>query len=188
MNVEPDHAKLKIERKVVGKGYAHDSARRHVRGEAIYIDDMPDLPGTLHLAPILSPVANGEIQSVNLEAARASEGVVTVLAVGDIPGENEVAPILHGEPIFADGKVEHVGQIIGVVVARTLAQAIQATDKVKLGFDEQTVTLDVETAFAAGEHTHPTQHLVDGDASSALDNAPVRLRGRIEMGDRKSVV
>ena len=45
MNIEPDHDSLKIERKVVGKGYAHDSARRHVRGEALYIDDMPDLPG-----------------------------------------------------------------------------------------------------------------------------------------------
>ena len=29
----------------------HDSARGHVTGSARYIDDMPDLPGTLRLLP-----------------------------------------------------------------------------------------------------------------------------------------
>ena len=137
MNVEPDHMSLKIERKVVGKGYAHDSARLHVRGEAVYIDDTADFPGTLHVAPILSPVAKGVLNSIDLDAARASEGVVTILTVGDIPGDNEVAPILHGEPILADGALEHVGQIIGAVVATSLAQAIQAAAKVTLDIEEQ---------------------------------------------------
>ncbi|MGI9365267.1 MAG: xanthine dehydrogenase molybdopterin binding subunit, partial [Rhizobiaceae bacterium] len=162
--------------------YAHDSARRHVRGEAVYIDDMPDLPGTLHLAPILSPVAHGEIQVLDLDAVRKSEGVIVVLTAEDIPGENEAAPILHGEPILADGKVEHVGQIIAVVVGKTLALAIQAADKVKMKFHEEDATLDVESAFRAGAHTHPTQHLIDGDASAAVKAAPVRLTGRLEMG------
>ena len=99
MNVEPDHASLKIERSVVGKGYAHDSARRHVRGEAIYIDDMPDLPGTLHVAPILSPVAHGKLIGVDTSNCAAAPGVVRVLTVDDIPGKNEAAPILHGDQI-----------------------------------------------------------------------------------------
>ena len=59
MNELPNPKSMTIERRVVGKGYAHDSAKLHVRGEAKYIDDMPDLPGTLHVAPILSPVSNG---------------------------------------------------------------------------------------------------------------------------------
>jgi xanthine dehydrogenase large subunit len=182
MNVEPDHMSLKIERKVVGKGYAHDSARLHVRGEAVYIDDMADLPGTLHVAPILSPVAKGVLNSIDLDAARASQGVVTILTVGDIPGDNEVAPILHGEPILADGALEHVGQIIGAVVATSLAQAIQAAAKVTLDIEEQVANFDVEQAFEAGDHTHPTQHLVNGDAAAALAGASHRVSGRLEMG------
>ncbi|MEP0944392.1 MAG: xanthine dehydrogenase molybdopterin binding subunit [Rhizobiaceae bacterium] len=182
MNIEPDHASLKIERKVVGKGYAHDSARRHVRGEALYIDDMPDLPGTLHVAPILSPVARGTLRGIDASKAVEAAGVVRVLTVEDIPGKNEAAPILHGEPIFAEGPVEHLGQIIGCVVANSLAEALQAADLVKLDIDELEPEFDVEAAFAANSHTHPTQHLVDGDANTAIANAPHRISGRLEMG------
>lgn len=45
-----------ITRRLVGKGIAHDSALKHVTGRATYIDDMPELPGTLHAALILSPL------------------------------------------------------------------------------------------------------------------------------------
>ena len=33
---------------------AHDSAARHVSGEAVYVDDMPELPGTLHVYVAMS--------------------------------------------------------------------------------------------------------------------------------------
>lgn len=45
-----DNAPHTVQRSIVGKGIAHDSAARHVAGEANYIDDMPELPGTLHAA------------------------------------------------------------------------------------------------------------------------------------------
>ena len=49
-----------VHRSIVGKGIAHDCAARHVAGEANYIDDMPELPGTLHAAFVFrrSPTAN----------------------------------------------------------------------------------------------------------------------------------
>ena len=76
----------RIERSVVGKGYAHDSATRHVLGEAVYIDDMADLPGTLHVAPVLSSVAKGTIISIDSRKALALPGVKAVLTAGDITG------------------------------------------------------------------------------------------------------
>ena len=47
MTLHPDHEKLKIKRDVVGKGYAHDSARRHVRGRLSTLMICQTLPGTL---------------------------------------------------------------------------------------------------------------------------------------------
>lgn len=38
-----------------GKPHAHESARLHVTGKAPYIDDIPELAGTLHAAIGLSP-------------------------------------------------------------------------------------------------------------------------------------
>ena len=55
-------------------------------GEAAYIDDMPELAGTLHCALGLSPVAHGKLLALDLEAVRAMPGVVAVLTAADIPG------------------------------------------------------------------------------------------------------
>ena len=182
MNIRQNPEDLKIKRDVVGHGHAHDSAKRHVRGEAIYIDDMPDLPGTLHIAPILSPVAHGKLIGVDTSNAEGSEGVHALLFASDIPGKNEAAPILANEPILADGIVEHVGQIIGVVVADTMAHALQAARKVQLEIEEQPACFDVERAFESDQHTHPTQKLISEDATRAIANAPHKFSGRIEMG------
>lgn len=173
---------LKIERNVVGKGYAHDSARRHVRGEAIYIDDMADLPGTLHIAPILSSIANGMITSISADKARDASGVHAVLFAADIPGKNEAAPILTDEPIFTQSRVEHVGQIIGCVVADTMAQAIQAAALVAIDYVEEAAVYDVEQAYQADSFTHPTQHLTSGEAAVELEASAHRFQGSLTMG------
>ena len=46
----------------VGISRPHESAHLHVAGEATYIDDIPELAGTLHCALGLSPVANGRLR------------------------------------------------------------------------------------------------------------------------------
>ena len=46
----------------VHRSLRHDSALKHVAGEAVYIDDMPEPPGTLHGALVLSPVAHGKLK------------------------------------------------------------------------------------------------------------------------------
>ncbi|MBT7276890.1 MAG: hypothetical protein HN886_10605, partial [Woeseiaceae bacterium] len=38
----------------------HDSAVKHVTGEAIYVDDMPRLPNTLECILITSPIAHAK--------------------------------------------------------------------------------------------------------------------------------
>ena len=63
----------------VGISRPHESAQLHVAGEATYIDDIPELAGTLHCALGLSPVANGRLTGMSLDAIRAMPGVVAVL-------------------------------------------------------------------------------------------------------------
>src|SRR2546427_13283266 len=68
----------------VGISRPHESAHLHVAGEAAYIDDLPELDGTLHCALGLSPVANGRLNALRLDAIRAMPGVVAVLTGEDI--------------------------------------------------------------------------------------------------------
>ena len=55
----------------VGKSLAHDSAELHVTGRALYIDDMREPEGLLHVVPgYARTAARGRIRSCDLEADR----------------------------------------------------------------------------------------------------------------------
>ena len=56
---------------VAGHAQAHESARAQVQGLAPYVDDIAEVRGTLHAAPILSSVAHGRLKGVDARAARA---------------------------------------------------------------------------------------------------------------------
>ena len=82
----------------------HDSAHKHVAGTAVYIDDIPEPAGTLHVGLGLAAVAHGTIRSVDLSAVKAAPGVVGVLTHEDVPGENDISPSgMHDDPILAEG-------------------------------------------------------------------------------------
>jgi xanthine dehydrogenase large subunit len=86
---------------VVGHTHAHESAALHVAGTATYIDDLPELAGTLHAALGLSPVAHGRLRGISVDKLRALPGVVDVIVAADIPGSNDCGPIVHDDPILA---------------------------------------------------------------------------------------
>ena len=54
----------------------HDSAVGHVTGRALYLDDVPNVPGTLEAALVLSPHAHARIRHIDLvaRARRARRG------------------------------------------------------------------------------------------------------------------
>ena len=113
----------------------HESASAHVSGRALYLDDMPEPPGLLHGALVLSPHPHARIVSMDLSAARALPGVVAV-AAGDVPGVNDIAPIRSGEPALAQGVVEYVGHPVAAVAAPTLDEARAAAALVKIEYEK----------------------------------------------------
>ena len=86
----------------------HDSAHKHVTGQAVYIDDMPMLPGTHHAWIATSPYPHARIKRIDTTKAEAVVGVAAVITAADIPGYNDVAPIFSGEPVLADSVVEYI--------------------------------------------------------------------------------
>ena len=93
----------------VGQPIPHDSATKHVTGEARYIDDIPTPPDTLHVQIGMSERAHARVVSLDLANVLAAPGVVAVLTAADIPGDNDVAPTpTHDDPIVDDGVEESV--------------------------------------------------------------------------------
>ena len=88
-----------------------------MRGESIYLDDIPMLQGTLFAAVYDSPVAHGKINAIHLDEALAAPGVVRIFTAADIPGENQIGGIIHDEELLAGSHVHFCGMPIALVIA-----------------------------------------------------------------------
>ena len=168
-----------------GTSVAHESARAQVAGAVTYIDDMPEVRGTLHAAPILSNVAHGKLLGVDSAAALAMPGVVDVILARDIPGDKMLAACAGDEPVFAMDTVQFIGQVVGVVLARTTTQARHAARKVKLDIEALPAILTVADALAAKSYVLPPVQVRRGDAQAAMQTAQHTLHGKLEVGGQE---
>ena len=176
---------------VVGHTHVHESAELHVTGTATYVDDLPELAGTLHAALGLSPLAHGRLRGVALERLRALPGVVDVIVAADIPGHNDCGPIVHDEPILADGLVHFLGQPMFAVLATSRDAARRAAARAKdfVDIEPLPAVLTVREAHAAAAYVVPPTHLKRESAPGALPRAmaaaPHRLAGRFVQGGQE---
>jgi len=185
----------------VGVSRPHESAHLHVAGEATYIDDIPELAGTLHCALGLSPVANGKLTAMALETIRALPGVVSVISAADIPGPNDCGSIIHDDPILCGivdhddgsswGEIRYLGQPVFAVIAETRDIARRAAAKAKevLTIDAAPPVLTPREAHEKQQYVLPPMHLIretnEGGAKAAIAKAPHKLKGTFDVGGQE---
>jgi xanthine dehydrogenase large subunit len=167
---------------MVHRPLKHDSAEKHVAGSATYIDDLPEPSNLLHIFMAMSPRAHARLVSMDLTAVRAAPGVVDVVCAADIPGKNDVSPVMGDDPLFADGLVQYVGQSLFAVAAETLPQARAAAALAVLAFEDLPPLLDIAAAKAANSVIEAAQVMRLGDAPAAIATAPHRLSGQVAIG------
>ncbi len=168
-----------------GQSHAHESARAQVAGAATYVDDIPEIRSTLHAAPILSTVAHGRLLGIATAAALALPGVRGVVLASDIPGDPLLASFGHDEPIFASDTVQHVGQVLGLVVASSVMQARRAARLVTCQIEPLPAWLDVREALKAKSFVLPPVFVRRGDAERALTKALHTLTGSLDVGGQE---
>ncbi len=169
----------------VGRALAHDSAERHVRGTAAYIDDLPEPAGTVHVAPGGAPVARGAIRSVDLDLVRAAPGVVAVLTATDIPGANDCSPAFGGDPILAAGEILFHGQVVFAVVAETRDAARRAARLARIDVEPLVPRVTVDDGLAAGAEVLAPYEFRRGEPAPAIAAAPRRLEGVVRIGGQE---
>jgi xanthine dehydrogenase large subunit len=169
----------------VGIPRPHESAEPHVLGQATYTDDIPEVQGTLHAALGLSSKAHARIVALDLDAVRAMPGVKAVFTVADIPGTNDCGPIIHDDPILADGEVLYVGQPIFIVLADTHSNARRAARRGVVEYEDLPAILTPQQAKAAGSYVLPPMHLTRGDCAAAFERAPHKVQGQLFVGGQE---
>ena len=149
----------------------HESARLHVTGRARYVADMPGPANTVIGYPVCSTVARGTIRKLDFAECLGMPGVLDVLTRQDVPGENLWGPIAHTEPLFADGVVECVGQVLGVIIAETEAQARHAASRAVIEIEPLPPVVDLRAGIEAGEFLYGPHRIERGQITTAFDNA-----------------
>jgi xanthine dehydrogenase large subunit len=170
----------------VGKSHIHDSAAKHVSGEATYIDDIPVPQNCLHMIAAMSQRAHAKIKKLDVSKVRTAPGVALVLTANDLPGVNDISPTgTKDEPVLAEGTVHFHGQPIFAVAADTIDQARAAARLAEVEYDDLEPLVTVEAALAADEKVLPTEVLSCGDAAARLDAAPHRRQGKVRLGGQE---
>ena len=165
---------------------AHESALLHVTGTATYVDDIPEIHGTLHGAFGLAQCAHGRILSMNLDAVRAFPGVVDVITANDIPGENNCGPSASlDDYLLTTDLVQFYGQTLFLVIATSHDAARRAALMAKIEYERLPAILDVRQAVQAESWVLPPVHLSKGNVEDALTAAPHRIQGACNLGGQE---
>jgi len=184
--------------KYVGSAVPRREDDRLLRGQATFIDDIPEPFGTVHLAFLRSPYAHARILSIDVEAAREAEGVIAVYTGADIaagaapfstPTLRDAGMLLR--PHMATDTVRYVGETVAVVVAENAYLAEDAVELIFVDFDSLPPVVTVEDALRpGGERVHDylpgnlvfnMKHEIPGTAD-VMANAPHVVSGRFSAG------
>lgn len=160
-------------------------SKSHVRGESVYLDDVPVLQGTLFACVYDSPIAHGKLVSIDTSQAERAAGVVRVITAKDLIGENQIGGILPDEPLLADTEVHFCGMPIALVLAETEAAAHAAAKLIRAEIEPLKIITDARAAQAANELIAPPKHFKLGDSAKALATCEHLFEGRAEVNGQE---
>ncbi|MEO1223416.1 MAG: xanthine dehydrogenase family protein molybdopterin-binding subunit [Pseudomonadota bacterium] len=146
----------------IGAAIIRKEDRRFLLGRGQYTDDI-NRPHQTYAAFVRSPHAHADIRGIDTTAAENASGVVAVLTGSEMAqdgvGDLICGWLIHskdGEPMkvgsypaLAKETVRHVGDRVAIVIAETLAEAIDAAELVDVDYDVKPAC--VSTSAATGE-------------------------------------
>ncbi len=171
----------------IGASVRRKEDQRFITGKGHYTDDI-NRPGQTYAYFLRSPHAHAKIKSIDTKAAAAAPGVVAVLTGTELAADKignlicgwmihskDGSPMkMSAHPALATGKANHVGDAVAVVVAETLAQARDASEKIKVDYEVLPAVADPATAQKPG-------------APQIHDVAPNNTIYQWHLGDPKAV-
>ncbi len=155
---------------------------KHVRGESQFVDDFIPFEKILYGYVFYSSIAHGLIKSLDLTDALQVPGIKHIFTYKDIPGQNQVGGIIQDEVLFAEEKVEFVGQPIALIVAEDFLTAKRASKKIKIEFEELEPIFNPREAFEKGSLIMPPRVFSLGNIDEAWQQCEYIIEGEVETG------
>lgn len=163
----------------------HESAHKHVTGEAIYTDDQTVGQFMLEVWPVCSPHARARILKRDATEARKMPGITAVFLAEDIPGRNDVGAVIHDEILLADREVSFHGHLVALVVGESQEACRAAAAKVVVGYEPLPSILSLSQAIREKSFHNEPNFIRRGDVAQELKNSPLKLAGEFELGGQE---
>jgi xanthine dehydrogenase large subunit len=158
---------------------------KHVKGQSIFIDDMPEVTGTLHAFVFDSSCAHGKITALDFEQAKAQPGVHCIITASDIPGENQVGGIIQDESLLASDKVHFIGEPIALVLADNMLNAKKAAKHIHIEYEKLDVITNPRAAFNANKLIMPPKVFENGNVDDSWQSCDFVFEGKAESGGQE---
>ncbi|MEK7694511.1 MAG: xanthine dehydrogenase family protein molybdopterin-binding subunit [Pseudomonadota bacterium] len=153
--------------KLIGSPVRRKEDYRFLTGNGQYTDDVV-LPHQSYGYFLRSPHAHARIKSIDTSEAAASPGVIAVLTGDDMAADKvgglPCGWLIHSidgspmkeppHPSLAHGKVRHVGDQVALVVAESLQQARDASEKIVVDYEELPAVIGLANASSAASLVH----------------------------------
>jgi xanthine dehydrogenase large subunit len=170
---------------VVGRAVSHESAEAHVTGRAKYVDDLwPSMPRLVHAWPVVAHHTHARVLSIDDAPALAHPGVLRVLTAADVPGENDVGPARHDEPLFPSEVCFH-GQPVAWVLAESEEAARRAASLVRVEYQTLPAILSIEQAVRQESFLTDVERMRRGKPEEAMLASRHRLEGELLLNGQE---
>ena len=185
----------------IGQAVPREEDPRLLKGKGRYVDDF-SLPGEARGVVLRSPHAHARIVSIDVKAARAAPGVLSVLTGDDVRarGLGTLRPVIPRkkgdgspafvtpQPLLAQERVRYVGEAVAFVIAETCNQAKDAAELIEVEYQTLPAVVTPEASLAPGApaiwennpgneaYTHEVGDSAKADALIAQAHKVVRHR------------
>ena len=134
-DVKPYIPDTKAPREVVGRPRPNPNALAKITGQARFTDDY-HFDGMLHARTKRAHVPHARIRRIDVDKARALDGVHAVLTHADVPGRNAHGIVTVDWPVLCHDKLRYVGDAVAIVAADSEAIADAALALIEVDYDE----------------------------------------------------
>jgi carbon-monoxide dehydrogenase large subunit len=159
----------------IGQRVSRKEDPRLLTGRGKFVDDV-SLPGMLHCAFVRSPIARGQILSIETETALGLEGVHAIYTAADLAATGLEMLSLFMKPLevptgmLADGRVVHVGDPIALVIADSRHIAEDAAALVEIEYlEEDPVVSMTDARTGAAVHPNVPNNIAAGMGAAEFD-------------------
>ena len=152
----------------IGRPLRRKEDAKLLHGRTNWTDNI-QLPGTLHMALVRSPMAHARITRVDLSGALAQPNVVAAYDAASLGDLNAGVPcvwpvtddtVMPPFPALTGDKVRHVGDVVALVLATDAASAEDAIAHVDVEYEPLDAVINMVDAVSPGSE------LVHGDAAN----------------------